>query len=86
MAITVRKKETLKTLEQLEKKLMINTKTGVVDYVVGRHMALATELKSSKKRINELENELSEIKRVIRQNNNAANAFAKMCDQINEEK
>ncbi len=85
MAITIRKNNTLKQLEKLTTAIEIKTKTGVIDYIVERHLPLLRDLKEAKQIINKLENELFEIKTVVGKNTQAVKAFADMCDRINGE-
>lgn len=83
MAITVRNEETLKQLEKLAKTLGIKTMTGVIDQVVMDHLDLLKNLKEAQKKIEVLNDELSEIKSVVRRNAQAVKAFSEMCDKIN---
>jgi len=83
MAITVRNEETLKQLEKLAKTLGIKTMTGVIDQVVMDHPDLLKNLKEAQKKIEVLNDELSEIKSVVRRNAQAVKAFSEMCDKIN---
>lgn len=83
MAITIRKDATLKTLGQLEKKLNIKTKAGVIDYIVERHLGLVENLNTARERGNNLEKELFHIKRIIKQNTESVHSFARMCKKIN---
>lgn len=83
MAITVRNKKTLKQLETLMDDLDIKTMTGVIDQVVMEHLGLLRNLKEARKTIASLDDELSEIKAVVRRNAQAVKAFSEMCDKIN---
>lgn len=83
MAITVRNETTLNQLEKLTKALGTKTLTGVIDQVVMEHLDLLKNLKEARKKIEVLNDELSEIKSIVRRNAQAVKAFSEMCDKIN---
>lgn len=86
MGFTVRKEDTITQLEKLTIALGIKTKTGVIDHIVARHLELLRDLKAAGQKVSKLENELSDIKVVVRKNTQAVKSFADMCDKINGEK
>ncbi len=83
MAITIRKEETIERCGKLQSQLNIRTNTGVIDHVVKVHPGLLKDLKEARQKIRQLENELYEIKSVIRHNSQAVRSFAEMCERIN---
>lgn len=82
MAITIRNEETLKKLDALLNKTGQRTKTGLIDHIVNRYPFLESELRTTRKTISSLENELFQIKKTVLGKARADENYHKLCERL----
>ena len=84
-SIKIRNPESIKLIEKLTKKLEMATKTGLVAFVVSRHLDLVATVKNQEQKIYELERELRDIKSILRDKTKADKNFSELCDSLGED-
>ncbi len=83
-SIKIRKPESIKQIETLTKKLEMTTKTGLIDFVVSRHLDLVATGEAQEQKIYDLERELRNIKSILREKTKADKDFSKLCASLDK--
>lgn len=83
MAFTYRPSEkTQAELDTIKDKEGIKANTKALDYIIGWHIHLKSKVKDQEKKIRDLENELFEIKSILKRKNNADLEYQKLIDSL----
>jgi hypothetical protein len=83
-SIKIRNSESIKQIEKLTEKLEMTTKTGLVDFVVSRHLDLVATVKTQEQKIYKLERELRTIKSILREKTKVDKNFSELCSSLTE--
>lgn len=83
-SIKIRKPESIKQIEKLTKKLEMTTKTGLIDFVVSRHLGLVATGETQEQKIYDLERELRNIKLILREKTKADKDFSELCASLDK--